>query len=196
MRETREQCLTITQRLLCQLRYFGELHFSSNSNTNKYFNVRDYCWKLSHQIIHPFPDAFLSNIQPSLLQLQCCDVSLWIIPLTEGRSNAAAAVKHRMSPAPRISGGAGPGRAGIAAAPGTLQETLINPCTRLCLMGYGIRITHLGPPPPRFSPNSWSAATLAATQKHWKWGCAAQGRQASPKVQLCSKWCRSDTACI
>lgn len=39
------------------------------------------------------------------LQPQCCDVSLWIIPLTEGRSNAAAAAKHRTAPALRLSRG-------------------------------------------------------------------------------------------
>lgn len=103
--ETRSNASQREQRLLCQLRYFGELHFSSNNNTNKYINITDYHQKLFHQIIHPLPDAFLSNIQSSPLQPQCCDVSLWIIPLTEGRSNAAAAAKHRTAPAPRVSRG-------------------------------------------------------------------------------------------
>lgn len=148
MRETREQCLTITQGLLCQLRYFGELHFSSNSNMNKYINITDYRQKLSHQIIHPLPHAFLSNIQSSPLQMQCCDVSLWIMPLSEGRSDTAAAAKHRT--APRLSGGgAGPAGAGIPAAPETIQGTMINPCTR---PGHRVRVTCLRLLPPPLLP--------------------------------------------
>lgn len=34
MRETREQCAAITQSLLCQLRFFGELNVNSNTNAS------------------------------------------------------------------------------------------------------------------------------------------------------------------
>lgn len=104
MRETREQCLTITQRLLCQLRFFGELHFSSNSNMNKYINATDSCQKLSHQTIHTPPDDFLSSIVSGEKKLQCCGVSLWTILSIEDRTYAGAAEKHRMIPAPKFSG--------------------------------------------------------------------------------------------
>lgn len=49
--------------------------------------------------------------------------------------------------------------------------------------GTGLVSIHLGPLQLPFFSNSWPAATLTATQKHWKGGCAAQGTQASPKVQ-------------
>lgn len=34
MRETREQCAAITQSLLCQLRFFGELNVNSSTNAS------------------------------------------------------------------------------------------------------------------------------------------------------------------
>lgn len=128
MRETREQCLTITQRLLCQLRFFGELHFSSNSNMNKYINATDSCQKLSHQMIHAPPDDFLSSIVSGEKKLQCCGVSLWTILSIEDRTYAGAAEKRRMIPAPRISGDSCTRRRGhLCSIPESLEGILIHP---------------------------------------------------------------------
>lgn len=128
MRETREQCLTITQRLLCQLRFFGELHFTSNSNMNKYINATDSCQKLSHQMIHPLPDDFLSSIVSGEKKLQCCVVSLWTSPSTEDRTSAGAAVKHRTPPAPRVSEGSrARWRGHLCSTPESLEGILIHP---------------------------------------------------------------------
>lgn len=92
--------------------------------------------------LHP-PNPFFSSMQSSPLPLQ---TRLWCFALDYllgwSGSNVAATAKHWTAP-----------------------ETSQGTQTKSCLLGYRIRVTHLGFVPPAFSPNPQCAATPVLTQK-------------------------------
>lgn len=112
------------------------------------------------------------SLRHCLDRKSCNAFSLWTIPSTEDRTNAGPALKHKTAPAPRVSESSrARWRRHLCSTSESLEGILIHP-----VPSAWVQLTYLWPLSLPFSPNSWSAAALAATHKCHEEGHSSPGR--------------------